>query len=373
MIKQYKHKIVIGSEILLLCMMIGVLGTKAASSNPPSNGVSYNKNSQTTVEGALNDLYTKSNQGNASEGQILKGKTALVGGKKVTGTMPTMQGSGHVDVSETVAGNHSQNGTSYLYYKVPPHTYTGDVEWLRSSYADVASRIGLTAGKLLKGESVLGITGTGETSCPSCPECKECPTPESQGYWKVYKFENLEATCESGKSGGCSASSWFASAKEVLSNCDSNGCDSSWQGWNTLIEAGVNLDYKEILGYSIALTCPKGSDANCIRISKVKSETGGADKTTSATYPSVSSKGWANGFIISSGINLTGSANRFETDSYQVGSTADNGCRYHADASFNSSKLSIQFRTSCWTNGGHWSGIELKGNSYNLSGYIIYR
>ena len=96
MIKQYKHKIVIGSEILLLCMMIGVLGTKAASSNPPSNGVSYNKNSQTTVEGALNDLYTKSNQGNASEGQILKGKTALVGGKKVTGTMPDRRFTGNV-------------------------------------------------------------------------------------------------------------------------------------------------------------------------------------------------------------------------------------------------------------------------------------
>ncbi len=361
-----KHKVMIGIEVILLGMILAIVGTNAASSNPPSNGVSYSKNSQTTVEGALNDLYNKANYGNASAGQILSGKTALVGGSKVTGTMPN-------NVSGTASAVVTYENS--LYYRMPAGYY-GGLGWgseISATYTDVANAIGLTAGKLLKGESVLGITGTGETSCPSCPECKECPTPESQGYWKVYKFENLEATCESGKSGGCSASSWFASAKEVLSNCDSNGCDSSWQGWNTLIEAGVNLDYKEILGYSIALTCPKGSDANCIRISKVKSETGGADKTTSATYPSVGSRGWANGFIISSGINLTGSANRFETDSYQVGSTADNGCRYHADASFNSSKLSIQFRTSCRTNGGHWSGIELKGNSYNLSGYIIYR
>ena len=169
-----KHKIMLGIEVVLLCMIVAILGTNAASSNPPSNGVSYNKNSQTTVEGALNDLYNKANYGNASASQILKGKTALVGGKKVTGTMPTMSGTGHVDVSETVAGDHSQNGTSYLYYKVPPHTYTGEVEWLRSSYADVASRIGLTAGKLLKGQTVLGITGTGETSCPSCPDCPTC-------------------------------------------------------------------------------------------------------------------------------------------------------------------------------------------------------
>ena len=79
MVEKYKHKIVIGCEILLLCMMIGVLGTNAASSNPPSSGVSYSKNSQKTVEGALNDLYTKANSGNASAAQILSGKTALVG------------------------------------------------------------------------------------------------------------------------------------------------------------------------------------------------------------------------------------------------------------------------------------------------------
>ena len=41
-------------------------------------------------------------------------------------------------------------------------------------------RSGLTAGKLLKGQTVLGITGTGETSCPTC---------ESQGYYKVYTFD----------------------------------------------------------------------------------------------------------------------------------------------------------------------------------------
>ena len=92
MIKKYKHKIVIGCEILLLCMMIGVLGTKAASSNPPSNGVSYNKNSQAIVEGALNDLYNKANYGDAKASDILKGKKALVGGKEVVGTFtcPTL-------------------------------------------------------------------------------------------------------------------------------------------------------------------------------------------------------------------------------------------------------------------------------------------
>ena len=81
-----KHKVVIELEVVLLCMIIAILGTSATSSNPPSNGVSYSKNSQTTVEGALNDLYNKANYGNATTAQILKGKTALVKGKQVTGT-----------------------------------------------------------------------------------------------------------------------------------------------------------------------------------------------------------------------------------------------------------------------------------------------
>ncbi len=81
-----KHKVMIGIEVILLGMIIAIIGTNAASSNPPSNGVSYSKNNQTTVEGALNDLYSKASYGNATAAQILKDKTALVGGKKVTGT-----------------------------------------------------------------------------------------------------------------------------------------------------------------------------------------------------------------------------------------------------------------------------------------------
>ena len=95
-------------------MMIGVLGTNAASSNPPSSGVSYSKNSQKTVEGALNDLYNKANSGNASAAQILSGKTALVGGKQITGTMAN-RGTVSVEIKQgetyTIpSGYHSGSG-----------------------------------------------------------------------------------------------------------------------------------------------------------------------------------------------------------------------------------------------------------------------
>ncbi len=162
-----KHKIMLGIEVVLLCMIVAILGTNAASSNPPSNGVSYGKNNQTTVEGALNDLYTKANYGNASASQILSGKTALVGGKQVAGTMPN-------NLSGTASSVITYENS--LYYRIPAGYY-GGLGWgseISATYADVASAIGLTAGKLLKGQTVLGITGTGETSCPECPTCPTC-------------------------------------------------------------------------------------------------------------------------------------------------------------------------------------------------------
>ena len=109
-----KHKIMIGIEVVLLCMLVAILGTNAASSNPPSNGVSYGGNNQTTVEGALNDLYNKANYGNATTAQILKGKTALVGGRKVTGTMANrgaVTGTVNPGDSYTIeAGYHNGSG-----------------------------------------------------------------------------------------------------------------------------------------------------------------------------------------------------------------------------------------------------------------------
>ena len=182
MSEKRKHKIMLGIEVVLFCMIVAILGTNAASSTPPSNGVSYSKNNQTTVEGALNDLYTKANYGNASASQILKDKTALVGGSKVTGTMPN-------NLSGTASSVITYENS--LYYRIPAGYY-GGLGWgseISATYADVASAIGLTAGKLLKGQTVLGITGTGETSCPTCPDCPTCPTPESQGYVKYWKFD----------------------------------------------------------------------------------------------------------------------------------------------------------------------------------------
>ncbi len=84
--KRKKDKIIVGTEVLLLCMIVGILRINATSITPPSNQVSYNKNSQTNVQSSINDLYNKVAYGDAMSSDILSGKTALVGGKKVVGT-----------------------------------------------------------------------------------------------------------------------------------------------------------------------------------------------------------------------------------------------------------------------------------------------
>ena len=126
----------------------------------------------------------KANYGNAGAGDILSGKTALVGGKKVTGTMPTVNivNEDNTNATNIAAGALSSDdySKSYVYLGIPKNTYTGNAKWVRASYSSVASAIGLTKEKLIKGQSVLGITGTGETgysSCSSCcPTCPTCPT-----------------------------------------------------------------------------------------------------------------------------------------------------------------------------------------------------
>ena len=94
---------------------------------------------------------------------VLSGKVFGSGGSaKATGTMPDNIGS-----SKAVAWGY--NGTN-LYMAFAHGHYPAETHWDKANTsevyvpnANVASVIGLTAAKLLKGQTVLGITGTGFT------------------------------------------------------------------------------------------------------------------------------------------------------------------------------------------------------------------
>lgn len=99
----------------------------------------------------------------ATAPDVLSGKVFGSGGSaKATGTMPDNIGS-----SKAVAWGY--NGTN-LYMAFAHGHYPAETHWDKANTsevyvpnANVASTIGLTAAKLLKGQKVLGITGTGFT------------------------------------------------------------------------------------------------------------------------------------------------------------------------------------------------------------------
>lgn len=100
----------------------------------------------------------------ATEGQILSGKTAYVNGEKVTGTLSfgttlTHQGSLSVSDSNVVTAMTTLDSNFCIYSdnSVPKQAK------LTLTASQVAESIGLTADKLVTGNTILGIAGTATT------------------------------------------------------------------------------------------------------------------------------------------------------------------------------------------------------------------
>ncbi|APF23401.1 hypothetical protein [Clostridium butyricum] len=99
-------------------------------------------------------------QATATAGQILNGQTAYVNGQKVTGTMPFKGQYGLQCTSQTVWNDR-------LYYRIPEGYYGGGNYDSNNGKAecylpfpDVASQLGITADKLLVGNTICGVNGS---------------------------------------------------------------------------------------------------------------------------------------------------------------------------------------------------------------------
>ena len=104
-------------------------------------------------------LGTFTGDANATASDILSGKSAYVRGLKINGNIPDNTG-----VPKAIQWCRDYNGR----FEVAVDLGYYGCSWNENSYeylaySQVASAIGLTAGKIIKGNTILGIAGTGQT------------------------------------------------------------------------------------------------------------------------------------------------------------------------------------------------------------------
>ena len=192
-----KKKYVIVGTIMLL---IGMVGVNAATS-VPSNGVLYsNSNSSvTTVEGALNELYTNYNnllsKGDASASNILTGKKVLVKGKEVTGTMAN-----NGSVSKSLAAGGS--------YTIPAGYHDGTGKVTANSLASQTSATA-TAAQILSGKTAYvngsKVTGTMTNKAGTTVKARAVSSDDNNTYLTIptagYYDQNSKIYIESSNFG----------------------------------------------------------------------------------------------------------------------------------------------------------------------------
>ncbi len=323
-----KHKIMLGIEVVLFCMIVAILGTNAASSNPPSNGVSYNKNSQTTVEGALNDLYNKANYGNASASQILKGKTALVGGKKVTGTYEAPTLASQTKDATASAGDILSGKTAYV-----------NGSKITGSMANKGAVSGTVAPGGIYTIPAGYHNGSGKATCSTC---------ESNGYYKIKQFRNVKATVDSYQTFN---GNWKSLAKYVI---DKNDRGSYVSKFKISLKDDLGINPTEIVDYTVTFSC---NVTEGFRISR-----GYEQNSTTAKY-------WY------SNVSTLLLLSKTTPEINIWGSTSDNSSIHRTNSYIENGTLSFEFSTirGSNSNGTTNSTYETKCTEFYLSGSIIYK
>lgn len=119
------------------------------------SGLSAGNIKQGATVGGVAGNFT--NDANAAAGDILSGKTAYVKGSKVTGTMANHTSPDHIQYRRL---NNNQYQVAVSAGKHNCNWQNGATSYEYVTYAECAGDIGLTAAKLAKGQTVLGVAGT---------------------------------------------------------------------------------------------------------------------------------------------------------------------------------------------------------------------
>lgn len=107
-----------------------------------------------TAVNAVQNLFKTSGEATASASDIVAPKTAYNGTTLITGTIADKTGTSEYATTASI-----DNTNKKIKMQVPADGKYGTKNYLYQSFSNIASLIGLTASKLVKNNTVLGITG----------------------------------------------------------------------------------------------------------------------------------------------------------------------------------------------------------------------
>lgn len=130
---------------------------------------------------------TFTDDANAVAGNIEKGKTAYVGGNKVTGTLETMT----TPVTANTVSYSTTDGKVTLTTPVTTPEIVKNSISMEVAQADIVTELGLTADKLANGVTILGITGTFEATADKEQQITDLTAEVARLQAIIDGYENL--------------------------------------------------------------------------------------------------------------------------------------------------------------------------------------
>ena len=157
------------------------------------------------VTGTLDSEGTDTSDATATENDLVADTTAYVNGVKITGKLfDNRTGSGYNEIDGTQVGDFTDDGYLYSggYIKKLPSYLSGVVfsdevlVGVKMPYSTITEEIGLTANKLKKGETILGVTGTLDSEGTDTSDATATAEDLIEGTTAYVNGEKIEGTLE---------------------------------------------------------------------------------------------------------------------------------------------------------------------------------